>query len=310
MLTYIKEIIKNIFFSTSTKEYIRVQSETQREHILFELMRQKMIDSVMSNREAGTESTMPDGECYVVSLTTHGRRIERVSQTIESIFNQSKKANKVVLYLSEDEFKDVELPMTLQMQIKRDLEIRYVKDIGAYTKLLPALHDFPEANIITVDDDHIYPIDMIDQLSRCHHRYPKSVCCRVSREISMNGKNSFNTYLTFNHTYPASYTSSPRFLALGYGGVLYPSHSLHDEVFNEKLFLKLSPTADDLWYKAMELLQGTPVVQLPRSKSDRVAFEDESVQGEGLWQKNINNFQNDQQIKAIFDHYNLYDALT
>lgn len=309
MLTSIKKIIKNILGPTSTKELISSHSAIQSEGILFELMREKMISSVLSNRESGIESTMPDGECYVVSLTTHGRRIERVFQTVESIFNQSKKANKVVLYLSKDEFKEAELPLTLQMQIKRGLEIRYVKDIRAYTKLIPALHDFPEANIITVDDDHIYPFDMIDLLSRCHHRYPKSVCCRVSREMTMNGKDSFNTYLTFNHTYPASYTTSPRFLALGYGGVLYPPHSLHPDVVNEELFTKLSPFADDLWYKAMELLQGTAVVQLPRSKSDRTAFEDKNYQELGLWHENIDNHQNDRQIKAIFDHYNLYDAL-
>ena len=298
--------------STLTNTYaINDLEHKVKQHVSFELMRQKMIDSVLTNREKGIIEESAEGERYVVSLTTHGERIEKVFQAIESVFLQSRKANKVVLYLSEDELLMKELPITLEKQVERGLTIKYVKDFGPYTKLIPALHDFPDANIITVDDDQIYSFNMIDRLVRAHHTYPQAVCYNYARKIKLKDQNHFAPYLSFEHVFNSSYSTSPTYLALGYNGVLYPAHSLHPDVTNEELFRKLSPYADDIWYKAMELLQGTPVVALPRCKSwTDMIFEDLSMQETALILINIDQGKNDDQFKAVFDHYNLYHALT
>ena len=68
--------------------------------------------------------------------------------------------------------------------------------------------------------------------------------------------------------------------------------------------------ADDLWFKAMELLNGTPVLQIARNKSwiyemSRI----ESVQDTGLMNVNVTKNKNDSQLKAIFDFYHLYDRI-
>ena len=306
----LKEIVFKLKSSLTNTYSINDLEHKVKQHVSFELMRQKMIDSVLTNREKGIIEESADGERYVVSLTTHGERIEKVFQAIESVFLQSRKANKVVLYLSEDEFLMKELPITLEKQVERGLTIKYVKDIGPYTKLIPALIDFPDANIITVDDDQIYSFNMIDKLVRCHHSHPAAVCCRVSREISMKGKDCFCPYKSFKHVFSDAALSSPRLLALGYAGVLYPPHSLHPDTTREEDFITLCPYADDIWFKAMELLQGTSVVAIPRRVHEVACYEDSTYQKTGLWRINIDQGKNNEQLKAVFDHYNLYHALT
>lgn len=73
---------------------------------------------------------------------------------------QTRKANRIILWLSENE-QNKELPMALQLQQARGLEVRYCKDIRSYTKLIPTLKLCPEAIIITVDDDCLYNMDVL-----------------------------------------------------------------------------------------------------------------------------------------------------
>lgn len=278
---------------------------------VFDVMRQKMIDLASHSQDKGISEECVDGEQYVVSLTTHGPRIERVFQAIESIFQQSRKAQKVVLYLSDKDFLGKELPIFIQRQVERGLDIRYVKDFGPHTKLIPALRDFPDVNIITIDDDYIYPFDLIDRIVRAHQTNPKAVCCVNARIINIKDGVLHNTN-PLDECYAETYTSSAFHLALGYAGVLYPPHALHEEVFNEEKFMKLCPKADDIWFKAMELLQGTSVLRLPTSLQEMKLFwqhEDPTYQYMGLKKVNVDKSKNYVQLKAVLDYYKLYDKL-
>ena len=303
-----KACLKKLKKSLSVGDRLEAVEENFNKSLKYEWMHQSVIHSLLTCKEKGITETSSDGEQYVISLTTHGYRLERVYQTIESLLRQMRKANKIVLYLSEEEFSGKELPITLHPQMERGLDIRYVKDIRAYTKLIPALRDFPDANIITVDDDIIYPIDLTDRLIRAHHEHPRAVCCQVAREIQMKGPETFATYTDFNHVFADTCITSPAYMALGHAGVLYPPHALHPEAFNEDVFMKICPYADDIWYKAMELMQGTAVIQLPRNPT-HFMYGDPTVQTTSLMSVNIGHLKNDEQIKAVFDHYKLYDAL-
>ena len=74
--------------------------------------------------------------------------------------------------------------------------------------------------------------------------------------------------------------------------------------------MSLAPTADDLWWKAMELLNKTPVVQIHRYWDlwDWYIIN-ETVQKGGLHNLNLGEHRNDAQLKALFDHYDLYGFL-
>ena len=48
-----------------------------------------------------------------------------------------------------------------------------------------------------------------------------------------------------------------KIMALGYGGVLYPPGAFDEEVFNEKVFMRLCPYAETYGFFAMALKKGT-----------------------------------------------------
>lgn len=94
----------------------------------------------------------------IISLTSYPKRINTVCKTIYSLLNQDVKASKIYLYLTHQEFprKEIELPENLLELIPKGLIIKWTDNIGSYTKLIPALTEFPEKIIVTVDDDMVY----------------------------------------------------------------------------------------------------------------------------------------------------------
>jgi hypothetical protein len=94
-----------------------------------------------------------------------------------------------------------------------------------------------------------------------------------------------------------------RALALGYGGVLYPPGSLHDDATNRDLFEKLAPAADDLWFKAMAIRAGTSVCRSAENRPGPlpIAFS----QAVSLKHTNITDDRNRTQWGDLVRHFGL-----
>ena len=93
----------------------------------------------------------------------------------------------------------------------------------------------------------------------------------------------------------------------GIGGILYPPHSLAKEVTDETLFMKLAPTADDIWLKAMSLKQGTNCRQIKLNKPVmRFHTGIKEVQTSALCKDNIEKNLNDKAVHAVFDYFDLW----
>ena len=87
------------------------------------------------------------------------------------MLHQTIKPNKIILWLDQTAYNTYEsIPIALHRQEARGLEIRLCEDIKSYTKLVPALINFPNAVIISVDDDIIYPIDFVERLYRAYKK--------------------------------------------------------------------------------------------------------------------------------------------
>ena len=76
------------------------------------------------------------------------------------------------------------MPKELKELMKRGLEIRFCKDIGPHGKLIYALKEFPDAIVVTADDDMIYPKDWLEKL---FESYKKKYRCNslLSRKIDV-----------------------------------------------------------------------------------------------------------------------------
>jgi len=262
-----------------------------------------------NSSEDGVSSQKYFNEEIIVSLTSYDKRINDVYLPIESIMSNSTKPNKIVLWLGEN-MKNCPLPETLKNQQKRGLEIRFTKDIRSYTKLIPSLKEFPNDTIITIDDDVLYPCDTIETLLNAHKKNSNLIYARRMHRIIV-GADNIRPYQKWDWEIQDD-KISPLNFPTGIGAVLYPPKCFSEEVFNENVFGDICKFADDIWFKAMSLLNGVNS-QKVNTENSRKEFgisgflENEPMNVLGLWNKN--RTMNDIQLKAVFDKYNLWEKL-
>ena len=268
---------------------------------------QYLQDMVLNSAKKGvSEETLCNHE-VIVSLTTYGIRINEVYLAIESIMQGSIRPNRIILWLSAEEFEGKELPITLQRQVCRGLEIGYCKDIRSYKKLIPTLNKYPDACVVTIDDDAIYNFDFLERLLTTHKLNSTAVCANRIHRMKLMPDNIPISYMDWDWCVN-DYTINKLNFFTGVGGVLYPPHVFPNEVFNESVFMDICKFADDVWFNAMILLNNVDIIKSythSLSGDDYVSIE--SVQYVGLCNENTNiqDCRNDVQIKAVWAKYQI-----
>lgn len=202
----------------------------------------------------------------IVSMTSFPAAIQYAVGAVRHILNGSVLPDKMVLYLTFSQFPDGKLPENLTKLAEENpvFEIRnYDRDIRSYRKLIPALIDFPEAVIVTVDDDVAYHKNMLRDLLDLHSRYPHAVLAHRAKRIVL-GKpyREWKKYRWYDFVFRRVHEGF-RNLQTGVGGVLYPPHSLKREMLDVDLFIELAPSTDDIWFWAAGVANGYPVIPVP-----------------------------------------------
>lgn len=238
----------------------------------------------------------------IVSLTTYNKRIFDIFLTIESLFQQTVKANRIILWLAHDEFHEKSLPIKLLSLKERGLEIKFCDDIKSYKKLIPTLELFPQAIIVTVDDDIIYPDDFLENMLNAYREMPEQVHCYRARVFTFNFLGNLRPYMKWRLA-SSSQSSSLSILPNGVGGILYFPGCFHDTILDRDLFMKLAPKGDDIWFKAMTLLKKVKCNVLFIEKPFFEKFITiESGQDIALYHDNISSKENINQIRNVFDY--------
>ncbi|MDO5437296.1 MAG: glycosyltransferase family 2 protein [bacterium] len=198
----------------------------------------------------------------IASLTTFPERINSVSKTIKTLMNQTVKADEIVLWLAEEQFKGKEnsLPSELKALKEYGLQIKWTNDIKSYKKLIPALKEYPDDIIITFDDDIYYEKDTIEVLYNSYLKNKNEIQANRTWRIELkNDKirplDSSCLIWNYEEYKEASFLNT----IIGCGGVLYPPHSLCEDVLDESKFTEIVPTQDDIWFWGMALLNGTKI---------------------------------------------------
>ncbi|MBF7071121.1 glycosyl transferase [Aliarcobacter butzleri] len=242
----------------------------------------------------------------IVSLTTYGNRINSVELTLKTILNQTKKADKIILWLAEDEFNFNNIPKNLlNLHMNNLVEIMFCKDLKSYKKLIPTLKLYSEEIIITFDDDILYKENLIEKLYKEHLEFPNTIICGRGHKIRFNINNSLKKYSKWDRR-TQDFLENYDILPTGAGGVLYPPNCFFVDILDENLFLELAPNADDIWFKAMTLMNNRKSKILFQNKKEFTRLETiKDTQNETLYSKNIHF--NDKYLKNVFDKYDLYD---
>ncbi len=199
-------------------------------------------------------------------MTSFPEAIPYAVQAIHSILNGSVLPDKLILYLTFSQFLECKIPKDLRLLAERNpiFEIRnYDRDIRSYRKLIPALIDFPEAIIVTVDDDVAYHKHMLRDLLDLHSQVPGAVLAHRAKSIKW-GKpyRSWKKFRWYDFVFKKIHKSFLN-LQTGVGGVLYPPHSLKKEMMDVDLFTEIAPSTDDIWFWAAGVANGYPVVPVP-----------------------------------------------
>ena len=238
----------------------------------------------------------------VVSLTSHPGRIRVVEQTVASLLDQTVRVDALVLWLATEQFPrgEAELPASLLALKRRGLSIRWCEDLGSYKKLVPAMRAFPGQVIITADDDVLYPRDFVERLLDAHARSPQAIIANRVREIALEGETPkpYDRWMT-QWTY--RFAGAPLVLPVGCAGVLYPPGCIADGYLDARIFLRLAPQGDDLWFWAAAVLSGT-LHHVACNAQPRIT-EVEGSQADALMEQNVDCRGNDEKFAAILRAY-------
>jgi len=243
----------------------------------------------------------------IVSFTSYPLRMNELHYTIYSLVNQELKPDKLLLWLSYEEFPNLEddIPESVLRFKDHGLEIRWCNNIYSYKKLIPTLSEYPNDIIVTVDDDVFYPRNWLKKLFETHTKNPKEIIVHRARNMKLIDNYMFKEYTSWDLIKEESEHSYLTFMT-GAGGILYPPESLHEYVFNQEQFLDLCRYGDDIWFWAMAILNRTKFKVVDDPFYDLIyinpAREVHLIKEETLWSNNRQG-SNDRQLKAVIKHF-------
>jgi hypothetical protein len=112
-------------------------------------------------------------ERIVVAMTTVPERSAMIEPVLRSLLDQTVRADRVLLAWP-DRSRRTGQSYPAPPPLPSGIELLPCADQGPATKLLPALQAEPDAAIIVVDDDVVYPLDFIETLIVAHRAHQRS----------------------------------------------------------------------------------------------------------------------------------------
>ena len=195
----------------------------------------------------------------VVTLTSYPARFATLHKTLRSLLSQTVRADRTVLWIAEDDLSDV--PDDVRQLKALGLEICSCPDLRSYKKIIPALKLWPEAFIVTADDDLYYPPDWLETLVEGVVRGEKIIICRRAH-LPLKNEDGFAPYEEWQWDFVADGEIRGDLFPTTGAGVLYPPGSLPTETLDVDSFRRLCPTADDVWMFWMGRINGASYRQV------------------------------------------------
>ena len=205
-------------------------------------------------------------DTLLVSMTSYPAKIERVFEVFISLLYQSADSSsfQCFLTLAKEEFINAEkdLPLDIQKLIKNGwIKLIWYHNIYSHKKLIPILQNYPDNDILIVDDDIIRTNNFIEIFQNEHRLYPNDIICGTFTYFFDN-KIKMKRLKGYKDEYYKEINAIPNIIfptaipSNGFGGVLYPKYTFSDKrFFNESLFMNLSPTSDESWQYVFNIIE-------------------------------------------------------
>ncbi len=209
-----------------------------------------------------------------VNLTTTFQRLSLCRIALTSLLLQSRLPDKINLWVSKEPYlrdkgiansEAVEKLIDSLPENGRSLvTIRWVPNTGPYRKLIPMLREAePDDVIVTADDDIFYGSEWLNDLLAAYEKSGgRPVASRVrAKRANFLGKKT--SYLFWRIINQPSVVKNDFVVTFG-GGVVLSRSMFREKDIADDSFLKVAPTADDLWYSTLLLRNNNEVVVIPK----------------------------------------------
>lgn len=205
---------------------------------------------------AGARSPRP--ERVVVTLTSIPDRRDSLAPALFSLIDQTWPADRILLAWPDKSLR-TGAAYPPPPDLPEGVDILRCEDVGPATKLLPALVAEPDALLIVVDDDVIYPADFIETLVRAHRRDPAAALgwrgWRV--EPGRDPRDYLHVFATAMHA-PCDVD-----ILLGTWGYLVPPGALDGAVHDFSGWPPEVRWVDDIWISGHLARRGVPRRVIP-----------------------------------------------
>ncbi len=246
-------------------------------------------------------SSVPQKPRLIISLTSYPARYDTLYICIKSLLRQSMKPDNIILSIYINEM-DCIPQSVLELQKYGVTILPVDENLKPHKKYYYVMQQYPDAAVITVDDDLIYDKNLVKDLYKSYKKYPYAVSARRVHKITKDPVTGLiKPYNDWGYEHKKIRTPSFELLSTGCGGALYPPHLLPKETFNSAAIQKLCLNADDIWLKFMEQKAHVPVVWVPHFPVHPYTLQATTTQA--LSKENCGNNQNDVYIKQLEKHF-------
>jgi hypothetical protein len=241
----------------------------------------------------------------IISLTSIPSRFSTLHLVIKSLLIQDVGPIKIVLWLNEESRQAIpEKIAKLQSSL---FEICFTSLKTSHKKLIHTIEKYPNNIVVTCDDDMIYRRNWLHLLFLEHRKHQAAIIGNRTVHINYDIDGNPLPYKMWN--YPESGSINPKALMpIGAWGILYPPKSLSETTQDVNLFMKLAPKNDDLWFKAMALINGTQsrqAINLPKDPIPIIGTQKISLKSENVYRD-----KNYSQWKDLSEYFNLRNIIT
>ncbi|MDH6266939.1 hypothetical protein M2360_002336 [Rhizobium sp. SG_E_25_P2] len=233
----------------------------------------------------------------IISLTSYPRRYSTLALTLKGVLAQRLRPDRVLLWLDEDDV--AALPPDVRRLEDAGVEICTCPDWRSYKKIIPTLLAYPDAFILTVDDDVYYQDDTIAALTAGYDPEHPHIAALRAHRVALDPSGRPLAYGEWPKNIQSE-VPSPLTFPTGALGVLYPPGVFNPDVVNDARFMALSPSADDVWLYWMWRRTG----RLARQVGGKRRFLDwPESQATSLRDENLGGGGNDRAIANLIEAY-------
>jgi hypothetical protein len=303
---------KEFFVRDKTKKYKNNKSE--RKALFQDWIEQPF--GIISFSSTTEKKKVENVHPITVSLTSWKPRLKTCWLTIESIFQQTLKPNRVILWIDENEKNLVHV--SLEILKRRGLEIRFCKNFRSYKKFFPLLSESIELQshdlFIIADDDIVYNPNWIAELYFAYLKKPKQIHCYSLYQVNDEAANQLFSFkplskdMSLYRSIDNDFTSDPKKfyrVCTGHGVIFELEHfkkNLYEKELDVEYACTVAPTEDDLWFGSLVYKNDLILHKVGSDKPFSFLVEHEQI---SALQSSNSLYQNIRCLKRCWTYYKI-----